>query len=264
MGTIRILALGDVVGRPGRDLVISKIKDLRESLRLDLIIVNGENAAGGMGLSADIGLDFIESGVDVITLGDHTWGRSDLKGFLTHNAERCIRPANYPEGAPGRGWTIVETERGDKVGVCNLMGRVFMNGALDCPFAKLDQILNGPLKDCTVRVLDMHAEATSEKWAIARYADSRLSFVFGTHTHVQTSDNQVLAGGTGYITDLGMCGPKDSVLGLRADISIKRFTTGMRYAYESGPPPAKLHGALCEIDAATGKALSIERIEKEH
>ncbi len=260
MQSIRVLTLGDVVGKPGRDLVIARLSDLKIKYRADLIIVNAENAAGGMGLSAEIGNDLLRAGVDLITLGDHTWGRHDIKPFLERNSARCIRPANYPEGAPGSGWSIVETKAGIKVGVFNLLGRVFINGALDCPFKKLDQILDGPLSECKIRICDMHAEATSEKLALARYADGRVSFVFGTHTHVQTSDNQVLSRGTGYISDIGMCGPMDSVLGLKNEISIARFLTGMRYSYEVGAGPEELHGAVCEIDFDTGKAISVERV----
>ena len=261
MEQVRILALGDLVGRPGRNLLVSKLEFLREQYQPHILIVNAENAAGGMGLSAEIAADLKEHGVDVITLGDHTWQRNDIKPYLRDHTDHCIRPANYPGDVPGRGWVIWQGQNGHKVGVFNLLGRVFINGALDCPFRRGEEILEGPLAECKVRVCDLHAEASSEKWAFARRFDGELSFLFGTHTHVQTSDNQVLPGGTGYITDLGMSGPSRSVLGLKSEISIKRFTSGMRYSYEVGEGPGVLRGALCVVDGSSGKAQSVERVE---
>lgn len=261
MTVLRVLVLGDIVGRPGRSLIQTRVPSLRQELRADMVIANSENAAGGNGITAESAREILDGNVDLLTLGDHTWERKEAKEFLQNNSQLCIRPANYPPSSPGRGWAIWQSPTGHKIGVMNLLGRVFIGGSLDCPFRTADEILAGPLKDCRVIILDMHAEATSEKQAMARYLDGKVSFVFGTHTHVQTADNRVFPNGTGYISDIGMCGPTESVLGLKTEISIKRFLTGMRHAYEVGAGPSALHGALCEINPETGKALKVERVE---
>jgi 2',3'-cyclic-nucleotide 2'-phosphodiesterase len=195
----------------------------------------------------------------VLTLGDHTWQRKEAKPFIEDNQDWCIRPANYPKGAPGKGWTIFE--KGPlKIGIFNLMGRTFINGALDCPFQTADEILSDPLNGTPVRICDKHAEATSEKFAMARHLDGRVSLQVGTHTHVQTADEQILPEGTAYITDLGMSGSPEGVIGMDAEVALARFRTGMPHAYKIAGGAGFVSGVVCEIDSATGKALSISRV----
>lgn len=257
----RIIALGDVVGRPGRTALKQKLPGLRQELHADMVIVNGENAAGGAGIDISCAEEIFGSGADVITLGDHTFQKREIKEYLKDNAHRIIRPANYSPGAPGEGYTIRNI--GDvKVGVMNLMGRVFMNLLLDCPFQKADELLAGPLGECTIILCDMHCEATSEKIAMGRYLDTRVSGVFGTHTHVQTADEQVLPGGTGYISDLGMSGALSGVIGMDHKVALNRFLTGMPHAYEVAAGEGTLSGALFECDRSTGKALSVSRVSR--
>jgi len=257
--TITVLCFGDVVGRSGRLALKQALPELRQGFEADLVIANGENAAGGAGLDAGTARELFESGVDLMTLGDHTWQKKDLHSVLERDAHRLIRPENYAPGAPGRGWLTIE-RKGVSIGVFNLMGRVFMNLLLDCPFAAADRILDGPLADCTIRICDMHAEATSEKIAMGRYLDGRTSLVFGTHTHVQTSDESILAGGTAYITDLGMSGSADGVIGMDGAVALKRFLTGRPHAYQVADGDGLLCGVAVRFDAATGRALEITRI----
>lgn len=258
---IKVLALGDVVGRPGRKALQAKLPALRQKYKIDFVIVNGENSAGGAGIDHACAREIKDSQADVITLGDHTWQRSEAAKLLEENPKWIIRPANYPPSAPGLGYTIVEVA-GVKIGVMNLMGRVFISQFLDCPFRMADSILEGPLKDCPIVICDMHAEATSEKRAMGYYLDGRVSLVFGTHTHVQTADEAILPKGTGYITDLGMCGPESSVLGLSTQVSIDRFVTGMKHSYEVGTGRVNLNGIVAQIDSKSGKAISIERVKE--
>lgn len=256
---IRVMALGDVVGRPGRSALQARLPALRRKHKIDFVVVNGENSAGGAGIDHSCAKEIRDSQVDVITLGDHTWQRSEAKKLLSDNPEWIIRPANYPPSAVGRGYTICEVA-GVSIGILNLMGRVFISQFLDCPFRTADSLLNGPLKDCPIIICDMHAEATSEKRALGYYLDGRASLIFGTHTHVQTSDEKVLPKGTGYITDIGMCGPEESVLGLSTQVSIDRFVTGMKHSYAVGEGSVRLSGIIAEIDPSSGKAVSIERV----
>lgn len=259
MQNFRILCLGDVVGRPGRHALKSVVPRLRQEFNLDCVIANGENAAGGTGIDAACADEIRSYGVDVITLGDHTWQKKEFRKYLDTNAEFCIRPANYPQAAPGRGWTTLEV-RGVKIGVMNLIGRVFMNIPLDCPFRTADELLREPLKACDLVMCDMHAEATSEKIAMGRYLDGRAHFVVGTHTHVQTADNQILKGGTAYLTDLGMCGGFEGVIGMDAQVAIDRFLTGIPFSYEVTKGDCMVCGAVAEIDLETKRAISVERV----
>lgn len=263
---IRILALGDVVGQAGRDELIRQCSRIKAHYCADLLIVNGENAAGGAGINPKIAQELRAAGVDVITLGDHTWERKEINSFLESKPEWCIRPANYPipqagPSAPGLGVTRVKTKTGVEVGVFNLLGRVFIQGALDCPFQKADQILSNELQGCKIIVLDMHAEATSEKYAMGHYLDGKVSFVFGTHTHVQTADQQILPNRTAFISDLGMCGPKDSVIGVDPEMAIRRFLTGRPFSFDVGKGAVMLSGALCVVDVQSGRAKTIERVQ---
>lgn len=261
--TLRALCLGDVVGRVGRHLLKEQLTRLRERLNADLVVVNAENAAGGLGPTPDTVREILGYGADLITLGDHTWHKKDIGAFLEDFKEKCVRPANYPIGAAGRGFTIWRGKQGVQVGILNLIGRVFTNSILDCPFRSADAHLKGELAGCKIIIVDMHAEATSEKIALARYLDGRVSLVFGTHTHVQTADEQIFPGGTAFISDLGMCGSNSGVIGMRKETAIKRFLSGLPIGYEvADQGPAILSGVLCEIDCTSGRALKIERVRE--
>lgn len=259
---IRILCLGDVVGRPGRRGLLKTLRSLREKYSVDLVIANGENASGGLGFDAESAKDLQEAGVNLVTLGDHTWQRSGVGDFLTRNQNWCVRPANYPPGAPGSGWLVHQIGGKISLGLFNVLGRVYMTSPLDCPFRAADEIVNGPLAACTIKICDAHAGATSEKVALGRYLDGRVSLVFGTHTHVQTADEQILPGGTAYISDLGMCGAESGVIGMDADVALARFLSGMHHSYRIGSGPAQINGIVAEFDSENGMALSIERVRE--
>lgn len=258
----RVLCLGDVVGRPGRSALKQRLRSLRASVRADMVIVNAENASGGVGIDPESGREIIGAGADVLTLGDHTWQRREAAEWLEHSARFCIRPANYAEGAPGAGAVVWTAPDGFRVGVLNLLGRIFMNFPLDCPFKRADAILAGPLTDCDAVIVDMHAEATSEKMAMARHLRGRVALVFGTHTHVQTADHGILGDGTAFMSDLGMCGPTDSVIGMDPDVALRRFLTGMPHAYKIGRGPVVISGCVVTIDRGTGEARVIEPIRE--
>lgn len=257
----RILALGDVVGRPGRKALQCKLSDLKKEHKIDVTIINGENSAGGAGIDFTCAREIREAGADFITLGDHTWQRNEATKLLADNPEWIVRPANYPPAAAGKGYAI-KVFGNLKIGILNLMGRVFINQVLDCPFRIADSILEGPLKNCDLIVVDVHAEATSEKIALGNYLDGRVSLVFGTHTHVQTADEVILQNGTAFISDLGMCGPIKSVLGMATNVSIDRFLTGMKQSYEVADGPAELQGVVVEIDTSKKRAVSIQRLRE--
>ena len=262
--TVRILCLGDIVGRPGRQAVHQKLPALVREHRIDLVIANGENIAGGSGITANLFHKLRSYGVDVITLGDHVYKRLDITPTL-ESSERIVRPANLAAGAAGRTHTVVTTNSGVSVAVFCVLGRIFMNLPADSPFAAADAVLNR-LPD-SVRVLqglqDMHAEASSEKVALGHWLDGRVSMIVGTHTHIPTADAKILAGGSAYISDLGMCGPYDSVLGRRKDRVVKYMSTNMPQSFDVATGDVRLCGAIAEIDADTGKAVSMERIEIE-
>ncbi len=260
---MRFLCLGDVVGRPGRLGIKQTLGRLKEIYNPDLVVVNGENAAGGLGIDLGTYEELKLSGANLITLGDHAWQKKESIPLLNEQGNGLIRPANYPEGAPGRGWTIVSSQAGLKVGVMNLLGRVFLNLFLDCPFKTAERLLERELKDCHLVICDFHGEATSEKEAFARHFDGRLSLVFGTHTHVQTADERILPGGTAFISDLGMCGSQDGVIGMDATKAIARFLTGMPHAYEVAKGEPIVQGIFCEVDDKSRRALKIERIRME-
>lgn len=257
---IRILALGDIVGRPGRSVVHRKLPELVRTRQVDLVIANGENIAGGTGITQNLFHKLRSYGVDVVTLGDHVFKKIDIVGAMA--SERLVRPANLAADAAGRGHTVVTTKNGVSVCVFALLGRIFMNHLpSNDPFATAERILSMVPKSVKVFVCDMHAEASSEKVAMGHYLDGRASFVFGTHTHIPTADAKILPGGTAFISDLGMTGPYDSVLGRRKDRVVKHMTTNMPHAFDVATGDVRLCGALAEIDEATGKAISIERIE---
>lgn len=250
---MRILCIGDVVGGPGRRIFKATVKRLRQEGQVDAVIVNAENAAGGKGISAEIAKELFEAGADAITLGDHVWDQKDTPALLEQD-RRIIRPANLPSGCPGRGWTVISTEMGE-ITLMNLIGRTFMQPA-DCPFAKADELLGGPMTRNGIIICDFHAEATSEKICMGWYLDGRISGLFGTHTHVQTSDAKVLPKGTGYITDLGMTGPINSVIGREVEPVTRKFTTGMPSFFTVANGPAILEGCLFDIDRNTRRAKS--------
>lgn len=256
---MRVLAVGDIVGRPGRRAMAALLPGLRKDLGLDFVVANGENAAGGIGITPTVGQELLGLGVDLLTMGNHTWGKREAYEFLD-SEPRIVRPANYPEGSPGRGWTVVRSRAGVPVGVLNLGGRVYADAHLDCPFRAASRILEEMDGQTRVVLVDFHGEATSEKVAMGHYLDGRASAVFGTHTHVLTADAKILPGGTAYLTDLGMTGPADSVIGIRKDIVIEKFLSQMPVRFEVASGPVELCGAVFDVDEATGRARSVEVI----
>lgn len=261
--SIRIIFLGDVVGRPGRKVLKEKLAKLRTEVNADIVIVNGENAAGGAGIDPSTAIEMKNSGADLITLGDHAFQRKGAAEFLDANADWCIRPANFPaDTTPGKGWcrfavpgTTIE------IVLINLLGRVFIQGNAESPFFTLDEILSGlDNGNRLLPICDFHAEATSEKWAMARHADGRLAMLVGTHTHVQTSDAQILPGGTAYITDLGMTGSEDGVIGMKSSVALKRFLSPRPAPYEIAPGEGVLRGVVADFCTRSLKALAITSI----
>ena len=254
---MRIMLVGDVVGRAGRRAFRTITPRLRVEHGIDVVIVNGENSAGGKGYTRKALDELYAGGADVVTSGNHVWDKKDVFDFVDHEPF-LVRPANYPAGTPGRGYCIFPF-RAVNVAVMNLSGRSFMP-ALDCPFQRVDEILAeiGGLAD--VVVLDFHAETTSEKLAMGYYLDGRADIVVGTHTHVQTADERILPGGTAYITDLGMVGAQDSILGVRKDIVIQKFRTGMPVRFEMAEGAAEYAAVIVDIDPSGGRTAQIERI----
>ena len=255
---MRILFVGDVVGRAGRAAVTERLPGLILKWALDVVVVNGENAAGGFGITEDIYRELCDAGADAITLGNHAWDQREALVFI-ERAPRLIRPANFPSGTPGRGAALVETKTGKRALVLNAMGRVFMT-PFDDPFA----VLNGELDACPLRqaadaiVVDFHCEATSEKQALGYFCDGRASLVVGTHTHVPTADHQILSGGTAYMTDAGMTGDYDSIIGMQKEEPLRRFTSGIPAGrFEPAIGTATLSGVAVETDDATGLAVKI-------
>ena len=257
----RILFVADVVGHPGRDAVKAILPGLREELTADLVIVNGENAAGGFGLTAKIVAELKAAGADVITTGNHVFAQKDFVEEIP-GLERVLRPANYPPGAPGTGSVVVEAA-GAAVLVMNLMGRIFTAENMDDPFRAADAIL-GAHPEVRVVFCDMHAEATSEKAAMGWYLDGRASAVVGTHTHIPTADARVLTKGTAYVTDVGMVGPRDGCIGMDKDVVIRRFLTAVPSRFVVAAGPVTFNSVLVTISTSTGRATSIQRIDREH
>jgi hypothetical protein len=258
--SLRILCLGDIVGRPGRQVVHDKLPGLVKDRQIDLVIANSENIAGGSGITQNLFHKIRSYGVDVVTLGDHIYRKADIIPTL-QTSERVVRPANLAASAAGRSFTVVTTEAGISVAVFSLLGRIFMNLPADDPFAAADRVLGQLPRHVRVCVCDVHAEASSEKVALGHWMDGRVSLIFGTHTHIPTADAKILEGGSAYISDLGMCGPYDSVLGRRKDRVIKYMTSNMPAPFDVATGDVRLCGAIAEIDSDTGRALSIERVE---
>ena len=261
--TVRVLAIGDVVGQPGRTCVEELLPRIKRELNPCFIIANGENAAHGFGLTRKTADDLLAAGVHVLTGGNHTFDNADIYNFIAKD-ERILRPANYPPDTPGRGWTVQTIgATGLQIAVINLMGRAFMVVHTDCPIRTLEGVLAEIPKDIRIRVLDYHAEATSEKYVLCRYFDGELSFIFGTHTHVQTADEQLLPKGTAYISDLGMTGAMDSVLGMRSDLVSERMITSRPVRLEPATEGLALHGVIADIDPDSGLTTAIKRVRYE-
>lgn len=251
----RVLMLGDIVGRPGRRAVSRDLPEMARRFEPDLVVANAENASGGLGLTRQTAKELLDLGIDVLTSGNHIWKHSDLTEYLDQT-EQIVRPANYPHPAPGRGLTIVSTRRGHKVAVANLLGRVFME-PVDCPFQTAEDIFSALDQEIKIRLVDFHAEATSEKQALGWFLDGRVSLVAGTHTHVQTADAWILPGGTAFISDLGMCGPVQSILGMDTEAMLQRLLTARPVRFAVADGPAGLNGVYAEIDDQTGLAQNI-------
>jgi len=256
---MHILFVGDVHGKPGRRILRERLPRLRRRFDARIVIANGENAAGGAGISAEVAEELFAAGVDVITGGNHTWHHRDAYELL--DAEpRIVRPLNYPSGVPGRGSTVAAARDGTRVAVLNVQGRVFMPSPVDDPFRAARAEVDRLRAQTPVVVVDMHGEATSEKVALGWYLDGRASAVVGTHTHVQTADERVLPGGTAYITDVGMTGPRDGVLGMDRERIVERFLTSLPVRFEVAGGPAQLNAVALEIDEDSGRARGIVRI----
>lgn len=262
MDTMRLLFLGDIVGEPGRRAVISELSQIRKDHEVDFVIANGENAAGGRGITPKISIDLLRSGVAVITTGDHVWDQKEIVDYFP-TEPRLLRPINYPEGAPGAGSVVLDTKKG-RVAVLQAQGRTFMQPALENPFILLEEEINR-LRAEGVRMIfvDFHAETTSEKIAMGWALDGLASAVVGTHTHVQTADERILPNGTGCLTDAGMCGPEDSVLGRSHESVVWRFKTGMPTRFPVAKGQVTLCGALLELDTETGRCMKIDRFRHE-
>ncbi len=254
---MKILAIGDIVGSPGRAMIRDFLISIRETLDVDLCIANGENAAIGNGITRSIAYELFEHGVDVITMGNHVWNKKDIFRLFDENLP-IIRPANYPPGTPGRGYIIVNIKE-QRVAVISLAGRIYLDN-LDCPFRVAEKELRHIKKLANIIIVDFHAEATSEKVAMGWFLDGKVSAVFGTHTHVQTADERILQNGTAYITDIGMTGPYNSILGVKKEIIMNRFIRHMPERFEVADGQVQFNGVIMEIDGATGKASSINRL----
>jgi 2',3'-cyclic-nucleotide 2'-phosphodiesterase len=256
---MKLLFLGDIVGRPGRDLVRRHVRALASRHQADLVIANGENAAGGVGITRDNMLEILSAGVDVITTGNHVWDKRETLEFIG-GEPRLLRPANYPDGTPGAGSYVATAKNGVRVGVINVMGRVFMH-AIDDPFRTSEREIARVRADgAQVIFVDMHAETTSEKLALCYYLDGKVAAVIGTHTHVQTADERILPGGTACLTDAGMTGPHDGVIGMDKDAVIARFVTALPSRFETASGDPRLNGVVITIDQSTGHASQIQRL----
>ncbi|MBF0520150.1 MAG: TIGR00282 family metallophosphoesterase [Nitrospirae bacterium] len=255
---MKVLFIGDVIGRPGRLLLKSILQGMVDSLRIDFVIANGENAAGGFGITEKTANELFSMGVQVITTGNHVWDKKETVPYLA-NEDRILRPLNFPPGVPGFGSIVYDLKNGLKAGVINLVGRVFMNPS-DCPFRAVIPEIEKIKKITNIIIIDMHAEATSEKQALGYYLDGKVSALVGTHTHVQTSDEKILPQGTAYITDVGMVGPVMSVIGVRVEQIVEKFLNQIPQKYEVAKGSCFFCGVVIDIDNKTGKATNIKRL----
>lgn len=255
---MKVLCIGDVVSRIGRDMLFKYIDELKYKSEVEFVIANGENSSHGRGMSRSCYNEMKRAGVDVFTMGNHVWGVKEIVGIMEREGD-IVRPANLPDGSPGTGSAVVTAKNGVKVGVVNLMGQVEMLSC-DSPFTAAEREVEKLREITPVIFVDFHAEATSEKQAMGYFLDGKVSAVFGTHTHVQTADARILKNGTGYITDLGMTGPSDSVLGMNKTIIVNRFRTGMPQKFELAQGKGQFCGAIFTVDEATGKTTAVERL----
>ena len=254
---MRILAVGDIIGNAGVKELQKELKKIKQENRPDFIIVNGENSAEGMGITEKNFKDIVEAGADVVTMGNHTWGKKDIFKFI--DDPKIIRPANYPEGVVGKGYNIYQKDN-KKIAVINLIGRVDIAVLSENPFLKAKSIVEQISDKVDIIIVDFHAEATAEKIAMGYYLDGKITALFGTHTHVQTADEKILPEGTGYITDIGMTGPRNSVIGMNINASIKRFETTLPERYKIAEGECMFNGVIFDIDDKTNKVIKIERI----
>jgi hypothetical protein len=259
---MRVLLSGDTVGRPGRKVLQERLADVRHQHEIDFVVSNVENAAGGFSITSRIAEELFAAGVDVMTSGNHIFDKREVLEYIEREP-RLLRPANYPPGVPGRGCWVGKI-KGVPVAVLNLQGRVFMPTSSDDPFRIADQQLAALETQVKVILVDMHGEATSEKIGMGRYLDGRVSAVVGTHTHVQTADEQILPGGTAYLTDLGMTGPHDGIIGIQTDIIIERFLRGLSPRMENSEGEIKLNGLIVDVDETTGRATRVQRLSLRH
>ena len=257
---MKVLFIGDLIGKAGRRALKEIVPALVLEHNLDLIVANGENSAGGFGIIPKVADELFDNNVSLITTGNHIWDKKEIIPYLDTGAP-IIRPGNYPPGCPGTGSLTIETPGGERLTVINASGRVFMN-SIDCPFRYLDDEVERAKDESRAILVDFHAEATSEKVAMGRFLDGRVSAVVGTHTHVQTADEKILPNGTGYITDAGMSGATDSVIGMKIESPIERFLTGMPRSYEPAKGDIELQGVVLDIDSVTGRCRSIERVKR--
>lgn len=257
---MRILFIGDIVGEPGRRAVRELVPALEAKHGLEFVIANAENVAGGSGVTPSLADELFESGVDVITSGDHIWNKKEIYDRLASDS-RVLRPANYPKGAPGLGATVVAAASGTRIGVINVLGRVFMQ-PVECPFRVVREEADRLKEKARIIIVDIHAEATSEKIALGWYLDGTVSAVIGTHTHVQTADEKILPGGTAYISDAGMTGPFDGVIGRKKEQILARFITQLPAKFEMAGGDIQLHGVMVDIDEKTGTALAVTRVQQ--
>ncbi|MBW2545008.1 MAG: TIGR00282 family metallophosphoesterase [Deltaproteobacteria bacterium] len=255
---MKVLFIGDIVGKPGRNAVSALLPGIVGQYGVDIVIANCENAAGGFGVTRKVVDELYHSEIDILTSGNHIWDKKEISSFID-DYETLLRPANYPEGTAGRGSVAIKTRLGISLGVLNLEGRVFMR-PLDCPFRVAEREIEKLKNETDIIIVDMHAEATSEKEALGWFLDGKVSAVLGTHTHVQTADERVLPGGTAYITDVGMTGAFDSVLGIKKEVALERFLTLLPNRYDVAKGDVRFQGALIDIDNKTGRSLSIERL----
>ncbi|HEX2768235.1 MAG TPA: TIGR00282 family metallophosphoesterase [Geobacteraceae bacterium] len=255
---VKLLFIGDIIGKPGRQVISRELHRLVDRYMVDLVIANGENAAGGFGITEETANELYKCGIDVLTSGNHIWDKKDSLNFI-NRAEKLLRPANYPDGTPGRGSALFTTAGGAKVAVLNLEGRVFMNN-LECPFRTADREISRLQTETPIIFVDFHAEATSEKASLGWYLDGRVSALIGTHTHIQTADERILPGGTAYLTDAGMTGSFDSVIGVKKEEAITKFLSQLPVKFDVAKNNLRLNGVVVVVDEQTGKALSIERI----
>ncbi|HBP88085.1 MAG: TIGR00282 family metallophosphoesterase [Nitrospira sp.] len=255
---MNVLFIGDIMGEPGRRVILKHLSMVIKEHQIDLVVGNGENAAGGFGITQDVAEDLFDLGLSVITLGNHAWDKREALEYL-QKERRVIRPANYPDGVPGNGTCVVETVNGERLGILQLMGRVFMP-MVDCPFRVAERELAQLTAQTHCILVDMHAETTSEKMAMGYFLDGKVSAVLGTHTHVQTADEQILPQGTGYLTDVGMTGPVQSVIGMKPNLVIQKFLTQLPRRFEVATGPSVLSAAVLNINHATGKTAHITRL----